>query len=452
MLLGALGNVMDWKTFCHWKRLDSRSPLPHWFEVTSRFLLNKGSTPTVVLRTGSFLGFKILNFEQFDIVHGNLLGIWSDSFDIYTDGSLKFVGSSDVISETAVYFSALDMGIGVDVYGLLFSTLSELQAVALALECILSFCSVVLYLNSQAAIDACVSEIGLTVSDFHNHCWIKRRYVATLIRDKNLTVSWVKIKSHSGILGNNKSDAFADEAAGSLFFLPAEICEWFLVAENTAILDNARYFVRDIFRSICCVHWKAGPGQDMVSVVPLQDIDWVASAKPEISKFLYIYVESFTQEAASGNQKKTVSLAGVYDSSFSSVLKTLSLCFSDVSLYSVVYKEFVLKDWCMEAVTIFNDAKSTSGVVVNFVRHLAELYWSKAWLAQSKFRADIERAGLVGDDSLVMSLSHCVLSILSDVVIRLLGIADFFAVNFGCHKLFWFFSGLNGNLCVRIGI
>ncbi|KAG9285081.1 hypothetical protein G9A89_009892 [Geosiphon pyriformis] len=81
--------------------------------------------------------------------------VWSNSFEIYTDSLLKNAGSAGVISGAAAYFPALNISVGVRVHSLVFFIMTKLQAVALSLKWVLSFCFVVLHLNSQAAIDLC---------------------------------------------------------------------------------------------------------------------------------------------------------------------------------------------------------------------------------------------------------------------------------------------------------
>ncbi|KAG9298360.1 hypothetical protein G9A89_003177 [Geosiphon pyriformis] len=93
-----------------------------------------------------------------------------------------------VAGGAAAYFSLVNLSIGVRVHGLLSSTMAELQVVALTLECIPSFSSVVLHLNSQAAIDTCVSEMFLVLPDFHVPCWMERRHIFNLVRNKDLSV------------------------------------------------------------------------------------------------------------------------------------------------------------------------------------------------------------------------------------------------------------------------
>ncbi|KAG9302354.1 hypothetical protein G9A89_011780 [Geosiphon pyriformis] len=96
--------------------------------------------------------------------------IWSNCIEVYTNGSLKNAGLVEMASGAAVYFPATDIDIGIRVFELLSSTLAELQAIALVLECILFSCSVILYSNSQFVIDACMLETSMAMPDFYNQC------------------------------------------------------------------------------------------------------------------------------------------------------------------------------------------------------------------------------------------------------------------------------------------
>ncbi|KAG9299038.1 hypothetical protein G9A89_020351 [Geosiphon pyriformis] len=141
----------------------------------------------------------VLKFKQFCNVHNYLLEIWSDCIEVYTDGFLKDTGSIEITYEMAAYFLAADVSVGIRVYRLLSSTLTELQAVALALECVLFLCAVVLYLDSQSAINAYVSETLFAVSDF------------------------LKVKKHSEILGNIKANKLVDKTTSFSCSLQVEI-------------------------------------------------------------------------------------------------------------------------------------------------------------------------------------------------------------------------------------
>ncbi|KAG9303267.1 hypothetical protein G9A89_013593 [Geosiphon pyriformis] len=121
--------------------------------------------------------------------------------------------------------------------------------------------------------------MSLVTPDFCNQYWLERHYIFNLVRDKDLSVSWVKVKDHSGISGNVEADLAAGAASGSLFSLCANVCEYFLVAEGVAVSGNACHFVRNIFWSVCCACWEAGPGCDVVPEVMIGCIDWVVTAK-----------------------------------------------------------------------------------------------------------------------------------------------------------------------------
>ncbi|KAG9284442.1 hypothetical protein G9A89_023699 [Geosiphon pyriformis] len=91
-------------------------------------------------------------------------------------------------------------------FPMLISSDPELQAVALVLECIPSSCLVEICLDSQAALDVCVLESRLNGPDFCNCCWMKRRHIVNLIVQKDIFVSWLKVKEHSNVLGNVHAD------------------------------------------------------------------------------------------------------------------------------------------------------------------------------------------------------------------------------------------------------
>ncbi|KAG9291358.1 hypothetical protein G9A89_003462 [Geosiphon pyriformis] len=171
------------------RKLDSRGPVPSWFILVSRFLHDKIflSTPPV----SNFLVDvnNVLLLDQFFVVKNSLLEIWSSSLSVFTDGSLKGFGSVDVTEGVAAFFFEIGLDFGVRVVDLLSSTMAELQAIALALKCVLFSCSVKVCLDSQAALDACVSDLRSGGSDFHDCCWIERRHIANLIVQKNISVS-----------------------------------------------------------------------------------------------------------------------------------------------------------------------------------------------------------------------------------------------------------------------
>ncbi|KAG9292902.1 hypothetical protein G9A89_016264 [Geosiphon pyriformis] len=449
-------------------RLDPCGPVPYWFLVSSEFLKSQSCSFSGSIGSAEKLGLDILEFGEFSVVKDGLYDIWSGFFEVFTDGSLRNAGSAEVICGAAAYFPVLDKSISIAVSGLLSSIIAELQTVALALECVSSSSTVMLCLDNQGAIDAYVSEMSLVALDFH----------------KNLSVSWIKVKDHSGIPGNMEADLAAAAVSGSPFSLCANVCEHFLVVEGVAVSGNARHFVRNIFQFVCCVHWEAGPDCDMVSDAMIGCINWVVTAKvwhpdsymltgftSQISLMLCTYImkavhrrlpvvvrkrlynkhypnvlclfcgrvefsdHAFTCVHESGIRGKILAKASVF----------LSQCSIDVGLYTLVCKGF-------EACSIFEDRKVAATQIIDYVRFVVELYHAKVWLARASHWVVIEKAGLVCDSGVVSGLFRGVSSVLSDGVVRLFGVANFFAVSFGCQKPYCFFSGLGGSVRVIISV
>ncbi|KAG9304509.1 hypothetical protein G9A89_020073 [Geosiphon pyriformis] len=332
------------------KRLDLRCPVPYWFVLTSKFLNDKGSSESVLV--GSFLSLSSLcisNYKKFLDIRSGLHEVWFGNFEVYTDGSLKNAGSTEVIYRAAAYFLVLDMG------GLLSSTMAELQAVALALE-----------------------------------------YVPFSCDDKDLTVCWIKIKGHFGVIGNVKADTLASKAAGSLVFLPVGMQEQFLMAESLAVSGNTYHFIWGVFRSICRACWEAGSGCNIIAEVSVSDVNWVTISKiwysnshmlveftSQKSTILCMYIIKAVYHRLSVTVHKKL-----YNKKYSGMLcllcdeielpdYVLDLCHSDIGLYSVICKGFVLKDWYKEAIKVFDGKKRAVDFVIDLVEKLVKLHHFK---------------------------------------------------------------------------
>ncbi|KAG9293619.1 hypothetical protein G9A89_005622 [Geosiphon pyriformis] len=184
----------------------------------------------------------------FSVICNDLLNVGATHLFMYTDGSLSNLGTVDMLAGAVVFFEDIGLGLGVGMSGLVFSTLTELQAIALALECVPSSYSVDLFSDSQAALDACKFEFLLICLDFRNQCWIKQHHIANVIHRKNLDVNWVKVRGHLGVLDNECAN------------LPYLISECFLKAGGTVVSGNSRHFVRDVFQSVHRACWKIGSG------------------------------------------------------------------------------------------------------------------------------------------------------------------------------------------------
>ncbi|KAG9284932.1 hypothetical protein G9A89_006310 [Geosiphon pyriformis] len=438
-LLSKKDSVLDWKTFCHWKRLDSQSPVPHWFLIASEFLLVQGFFSPSSTEFGRSDSLNILESDVFSAVKDGLHDVWSDCFEIYTNEFMKEAGFANITCGAAAYFLALDLNVGVAFHGLLSFTLAELQAIVLSLEC-----------------------------------------------DKDFEVVWIKVKGHSGISGNVKADLAAEKTTWSFFTLLTRVREWFLVAKNTASVSRA--------------YWETGLGYDVVSDGLVESVDWISTAKvwhpnshmfaeftsqssltlctyfiKAVHRYLLVavwkrlynkrysgvmcllcsevefsdHVFICAQDIAVCNEILAeasacwVSVAGVCILSSSVILQALSVCSLDVGLYSVVCKDFVLSEWYEKAQSIFDDKKWAVGEVVNFVRFVIKLYHVKMWLVRSEHRVQIEKTGLVVNGGVISGLFCSVFSMLSKEVVRLLTLVVIDMLFFFC---------LSGNMSVNVGV
>ncbi|KAG9300267.1 hypothetical protein G9A89_011340 [Geosiphon pyriformis] len=211
--------------------------------LASAFQFCNGALMSVILVSVGIGLFNFYESDNFVVAHGRLSQIDIDSLSVYTDGSLKYLGTADCRAGTAVFFEDIDLGLGVSVQGLVSSTLAELQAIVLALECMPAACSVNLFSDSQVALDTCRSELNLMCPNFHNQYWVECRHIQNVIHSKNLRVSWHKVKGHSSISENNHTDSITDVASLSGWYLSPCMDEHFLLADGSVVSGNSRHFV-----------------------------------------------------------------------------------------------------------------------------------------------------------------------------------------------------------------
>ncbi|KAG9304656.1 hypothetical protein G9A89_020220 [Geosiphon pyriformis] len=462
-------------------------PVPYWFMVVFDFLCGIEALLAGSVKSTCLSGVSILDSKEFSVVVSKLHKVLFNLFEVFMDDSLKNFGSVDVASSVVAFFSAIDMSIGIRVDGLLSSTMAKLQVIALSLECVSFSCTVIMYADSQVAIDACISEMSLSVPDFCSFCWLEKCWIFDLVHEKDLSVYWVKIKGHSGIVGNIRANTAAENAVFSRLSLPISVQECFLVAKNILVSGNTYYFVRDLYKFVCHAWWEAGSGRDVIPGVLIEAMDWNATVRVWHSNshmlagfiirkclydklypgvlcllcrevklpdhvFMCFHNVEVHKEVLVTVSLDWLSMVSPRGSLSSAVLQSLDWCSLDISLYSVLCKGFVLREWCEEVVEILDSKKEAVSAVIGFVECLVELHHSKAWLVRSAFRVRIEKAGLVKDNSLFSGLFHCLGSLLPDKVVRMLGIAGSFAVNFGHCRFYLFFSGLDGSLSVDIGV
>ncbi|KAG9305274.1 hypothetical protein G9A89_003358 [Geosiphon pyriformis] len=165
------GVIYNWKFFKYWKRLDSCGLVPFWFDFSVRFLNDAAPSSACFSSVNGRASSDICLSHDFGVVCDDLLATnVAAHLSVYTDGSLSGLGTVDMKAGVAVFFENINLGLRVEVSGLVSSMLTKLQAFALALKCVPSFHSVDLFSDSQAALDACKAEFLLARLDFRNQC------------------------------------------------------------------------------------------------------------------------------------------------------------------------------------------------------------------------------------------------------------------------------------------
>ncbi|KAG9305874.1 hypothetical protein G9A89_016526 [Geosiphon pyriformis] len=426
------GIVFDWKTFKCWKRLDPHGPVPSWFDFFVCFLGG------VVFSSGHSL------YEGVD-----LLSVGAVCLSVYTDGSLSNLGTVDILTGTVVFFENIGSGLDVGVFGLVSSTLVELQAIALALEC---------------------------------------------------------VKSYLGVSDNECANALAKNTVFSAWHLSYLVSERFLKVGVDMVFGNSKHFVHDVFRSIYRTHWEVGSGSWVVPDCLHADIDWLRSSlvwHPDshmVTGFTSIRVAGFhtyfmkalhyclsvaVQKrlydrgypsvvclfcgeikvsdhvfSCSSDTNSHVNLLDTYTAAWemcsglfhssSCVSQLLSTCISNVTVSMALCKGFVFGDWYCEFVSVYKNPKVAVVNVVNFVQEFCLAFRNNIWLVCVKYQAIMEKNKLIlCDGSIPVTVSGFSVWLLAGVI-RLLGVADALGISFRYCKHCLFYAGVGDMTSVYI--
>ncbi|KAG9306832.1 hypothetical protein G9A89_005733 [Geosiphon pyriformis] len=460
--------------FCHWSGTLMSSILGEstYFKCLSVQFLGGASSLSVYFSSLDNDNFSnILHSCGFSAISANLLCSDVGHLSVYMNGSLSGLGSVNIKAGAAVFFEDIGMSLGMGVSGLMSFTLTELQAIALALKCVLSSHSINLFSNSQAALDACKSELDLVGLDFRYWCWIEYCHIVNVICSKNLNVNWYKIKGHLGVLGNKHANELARAVALSSWALPHSINECY-------------------FRSVYHTHWEISFGSWVIVDSLYADIDWfrfllvwhsnshmtagftskwTAGFQTYFMKALHfwlsvamhkwLYDKSYLSIVCLfyGNVKVSDHVFScLFDAndccSFSVVLQLLLTCLFDILVNTALYKGFIFKNWFCESVSVFKDSKVVSQNIVAFLHEFNHLFWEDIWLVHAKHCVFIEKNKLIPCNGSVSISISGLLSVLSVSVIRLLGIAKTIGVGFSFHKSCLFFSGIGNKVSVHISV
>ncbi|KAG9288278.1 hypothetical protein G9A89_021309 [Geosiphon pyriformis] len=435
------------------------------------------------------ISFDIFWSYNFGVIRVNLLHVNTVHLSVYMDISLSSLRISGMMTGAAVFFEDIDLGLGIGVFGLVFSTIVKLQAIVLALECIPSFHFVNLFSDSQAALDVFKSKSVLAHLDFRNWCWVEHHHIAN-----------IKIKDYSGVSNNEHANAFARAAAFFDRHLPHMVSEYFFQADGMTVFGNFWHFVCDIFQSIHCAYWKIGSGSHILIDSLCANINWSRSLlvwhsdshlaagftsactanfclylmKALHYRFLVtcyssvmclFYGDVEVSDHVFSCPFDTVGhaqLIEVYVSAWEThlslshfsfcVLQLLYTCVFNVVVGTALYKDFVFNDWYHEFVSIFKNPKVAAQNIVFFVHKFCFDFQDNIWLVYAKHWAIIEKDGLILQDGSVSVSVSGLLVVLSAGVIRLLSIADAFGISFRFCKSCLFFLGIEDMVSVHIGV
>ncbi|KAG9290827.1 hypothetical protein G9A89_010976 [Geosiphon pyriformis] len=346
----------------------------------------------------------VSDMDHFGFVHSSLKDASLPMILVYTDGSVKGFGTSNAVRRTAAYFSDLSLHIGVEVHDMLSSTLAEMQAVVLAFECI------------PASLDACQAKLS------------------NLVKYKNISVTWLKVKGHSGILDNEHANWLADLVTSSRLVLSANVKENFLMADGKIISDNARCFTRLTNNTVRRFQWEFGSGLSVVDPLRVGNINWVCIAlvwHPD-SHMSTGYISRTTTSLHTYLMKalhRKLPIAvkkHLYDQSYPSVFcvrcgESLASFVSNGGLYTSLCKCLVFEDWLAEAKVSFVNTKLAMSNLVKFV-------WNRSLC------------------NIVRGLPAKV----SGGVAYLLGIERGYVTNFGLSISHLFFAGAVSEITVNI--
>ncbi|KAG9294995.1 hypothetical protein G9A89_017789 [Geosiphon pyriformis] len=407
--------AFTWATFKCWKWLDPRGPVSVWFDL-SVFFINMVAPISVTSSAVSG-------------IRDRLLGVGTDSILVYTDNFLAGLGTVSIWAGAAVFFDGVDLGLGVEVSGLVSSTMAELQTIALALECVPLSSSVYLFFDSQAALNACKSELGLV---------------------KNLNICWFKVKRHSGVVGNECVDTLTTATAMSEHSLLLRVNACYILAGGMVVSGNSRHFVHDI---LCCVYhaqWEIGSGFRVLVTSLRGDVDWHRSFlvwHPDMhmtagSTGKHSAIEVSDHVFACGSDT-AIHLSGEHSPVYSG--HHHDLC----SLCSLAFMTLCCV-WRFKVVSVFRDLKIACQKVVEFVQNFCLAFRDEVWLVYMSYHALIEKCGLIPRDGSVSGLVRGLSLLFFTGVIKMLGIVEAFGISFGFCIPCLFFLGIGNSVLVII--
>ncbi|KAG9295163.1 hypothetical protein G9A89_006144 [Geosiphon pyriformis] len=155
-----------WNTFCRWKKLDPRGPVPVWFASLVKFIIESGLLNSVLL-SSHFVPTDF--FCNFGYIGEHLLNSGLGSITVYTDGCIKNLGLVRACGGAAIYFLDVDTSVEIKAdlflemfvmlpksYSILFTLFvgrpDVLIVLLMQVSCCVSNTSVILYEDASSSL------------------------------------------------------------------------------------------------------------------------------------------------------------------------------------------------------------------------------------------------------------------------------------------------------------
>ncbi|KAG9293573.1 hypothetical protein G9A89_005576 [Geosiphon pyriformis] len=223
-------------------------PVPEWFKISAIFFNSVASSSACSLVLSGVGFLNIFNSSNFVSVCNHFSQVGSSSLSVYTDKSLKDLGTVGCKAGAATFFKNIDLDLGIGILGLMLSTMVELQAIVLVLKCVFLSSSVYLFSDNQFALDACKLKLGLI---------------------------WHKVKDHSGVLENKHANVIAGAASLSGWRFSSRLDKHFIVADGSVVSGNSRHFVCNVYCLVCHAHWEVDSNSKFLTSNLLFEVNWL---------------------------------------------------------------------------------------------------------------------------------------------------------------------------------
>ncbi|KAG9303884.1 hypothetical protein G9A89_005794 [Geosiphon pyriformis] len=336
-------------------------------------------------------------------------------FDVFTDDSLKHFGSCSIVVRAAAFFPKFGLGVGMKVLGVMSSILVELKAIALVLACVPLDSSVFIHSDSQAVLSTYMDELLLAYPDFRKNLWMEHRQIVNFIRRKSLAVAWLKVKGHSGILGNKCANEITSDACWTSFeHYIEQIGKMSLVPKSAILLAALRlYFMKSLHDCLLVAANKR------VYCISYLNVRYLFCDKVDTSEHSFMcFSDTLTcNEILSGFCVRWLLL--------SNVIVSFSMIVQDLSFGAA-----------LDALGCFVVA---GAIVIDFIRNLA---------LSSNHQLFMKKAEKIVTDGSMSHLVDIVRDKLSVGVVRLLSVDETRGVYSGLHTSCQIFLDMGGMISV----